>query len=387
MRSRWRDNICIDPKHGSNRLLLRLADNEQVLIQAYDLVTGAEAEGRRVAPAGEWLLDNFYLIEQQIRVTRLHLPRTYSRELPRLLNGTAAGFPRVYDIALELIAHVDGRVDAENVSHFVTAYQSVTPLTLGELWAVPIMLRLGLIENLRRVSVHIARRRRDRNLANVWAGRLLAAVEKEPATVLHVLAEMAESDPPFSNQFVEEFCGRLQGQSPALATVQSWVQHRLAEQGLTREQLQRADNQTQAADQVSIGNSIGSLRFLSAMDWRKFVETMSIVEQTLRTDPAGVYAANGFRHARPLSPLRGSHGAAVRGRRGRGGPRRDPTRGGSGPARRPARRAPPTWDSISSTKAGRSLESVVHVRWSLRRSLTRTVRRFPGLLLSRLRCW
>src|ERR1039457_5365786 len=73
----------------------------QVLIQAYDLVTGAEAEGRRVAPAGEWLLDNFYLIEQQIRLTRLHLPRTYSRELPRLLNGAAAGFPRVYDIALD----------------------------------------------------------------------------------------------------------------------------------------------------------------------------------------------------------------------------------------------------------------------------------------------
>jgi hypothetical protein len=139
----------IDPKHGPNRLLLRLADNEQVLIQAYDLVAGAEVQGRRIAPAGEWLLDNFYLIEQQIRLTRLHLPRTYSRELPRLLSGAAAGFPRVYDIALELIAHVDGRVDAENVSRFVTAYQSVTPLTLGELWAVPIMLRLGLIENLR----------------------------------------------------------------------------------------------------------------------------------------------------------------------------------------------------------------------------------------------
>ena len=284
----------LDPHHGPNRLLRRLADNEQVLIQAYDLVTGAEAEGRRVALAGEWLLDNFYLIEQQIRLTRLHLPSTYSRELPRLLTGAAAGFPRVYDLALELIAHVDGRVDAENVSHFVTAYQSVTPLTLGELWAVPIMLRLGLIENLRRVSVHIARRRRDRNLANLWAGRLLEAVDQQPDTILFILADLAQSEPPFSNQFVEEFCGRLQGQSPALATVQSWIQHRLAEQGLTREQLQRADNQTQAADQVSIGNSIGSLRFLSAMDWRDFVETLSIVEQTLRTDPANVYATMDF---------------------------------------------------------------------------------------------
>ena len=376
----------LDPKPGPNRLLLRLADNEQVLIQTYDLVTGAEAEGRRVAPAGEWLLDNFYLIEQQIRLTRLHLPRTYSRELPRLLNGPAAGFPRVYDIALELIAHVDGRVDAENVSHFVTAYQSVTPLTLGELWAVPIMLRLGLIENLRRVSVHIARRRRDRNLANLWAGRLLAAVEKEPTTVLHVLAEMAQSDPPFSNQFVEEFCGRLQGQSPALATVQSWVQHRLAEQGLTREQLQRADNQTQAADQVSIGNSIGSLRFLSAMDWRKFVETLSVVEQTLRTDPAGVYADMDFatrdRYRHRVEALARQSGVAE----DDGGPRRDPTRGGSGPPRRPAGAHRPR--GILSHRQGPTAPGERRPRPLVPRvgPSTRMVRRFPVCLLCRLRC-
>jgi cyclic beta-1,2-glucan synthetase len=366
----------IDPKHGSNRLLLRLADNEQVLIQAYDLVTGAETEGRRVGPAGEWLLDNFYLIEQQIRVTRLHLPRTYSRELPRLLNGAAAGFPRVYDIALELIAHVDGRVDAENVSHFVTAYQSVTPLTLGELWAVPIMLRLGLIENLRRVSVHIARRRQDRNLANLWASRLLAVVAPQPAMVLHLLAEMAQSDPPFSNQFVEEFCGRLQGQSPALATVQSWVQHRLAEQGLTLEQLQRADNQIQAADQISIGNSISSLRFLSAMDWREFIETMSIVEQTLRTDPADVYAAMDFvtrdRYRHSVETIARQSGVAedVVAR----GAIQLAAEGfqGDGPQ---ARTAHVGFYLID--KGRPRLERIVHIRWSLRRSVVRTVRRCP----------
>jgi len=286
----------IDPKRGPNRLLLRLDENEKVLFDAYDLVTAVESGERQVAPAGEWLLDNFYLVEQQIRATRLHLPRTYSRELPRLLNGVSAGFPRVYEIALELIAHSDARVDAESVSHFVAAYQTVTPLTLGELWAVPIMLRLGLIENLRRVSEHITRQRRDRNLADFWATRLLATSD-DTVTVLRVLAEMAESDPPFSNQFVEEFTTRLNGRGngQALATVQSWVQHRLADEDLTREQLQRAANQTQAADQVSIGHSIGSLRYLNAMDWRLFVETMSVVEKALQADPGGAYAGMDFR--------------------------------------------------------------------------------------------
>jgi hypothetical protein len=238
------------------------------------------------------------------------------------------------------------------------------------------MLRLGLIENLRRVSVHIARRRRDRNLANTWASRLLTAVENEPATVLHVLAEMAESEPPFSNQFVEEFCGRLQGQSPALATVQSWVQHRLAEQGLTRELLQRADNQTQAADQVSIGNSIGSLRFLSAMDWREFVETMSSIERTLRCDPAGVYQQMDF-----VTRDRYRHCVEAMARQS-GATEDTVARAAIQLATEGAQRDGKTTRAAHvgfylNDKGRTQLESFVRVRWSLRRSLTRAVRRHP----------
>ncbi len=366
---------------GSNRLLARLADNEQTLVDAYDLMTSAAADGQRGSPAGEWLLDNFYLIEAQIRLTRTHLPRTYSRELPRLANGAAAGFPRVYDLALALIAHTDGRVDEENVSHFVTAYQSVTPLTLGELWAVPIMLRLGLIENLRRVSVCIAERRRDLNLADLWADQLLAAVEDGATKVLRVLAELAESEPPTSSAFVEEFYRRLQGQSPALATVESWVQHRLVEQGLTRERLLWADTQTLAADQISIGNSIGSLRFLNAMDWRSFVEAMSIVEQVLGTDPAGVYAEMDFvtrdRYRHVVEALARQSGKSEEEvARIAVGLAMDASRsaGLAGAGGAGAREAHVGFYLVD--KGQLRLESEVAVPCSLRRSLIRTVRRF-----------
>ncbi|MCB1243342.1 MAG: cyclic beta 1-2 glucan synthetase [Akkermansiaceae bacterium] len=365
----------IDPKHGPNRLLLRLADNEQVLQEAYDLLFASEVAERHIAPSGEWLLDNFYLIEQQIRATRLHLPRTYSRELPRLLDGPAAGFPRVYAIALELISHSDGRVNAESVSQFVSAYQNETPLTLGELWAVPIMLRLGLIENLRRVSEHITRRRRDRNLADLWADRFLKASE-HPMTVLRVLADLAESGPPFSNPFVETFCSRLQGQSHSLATVQSWVQHRLADEHLTREQLQRGANQTQAADQVSIGNSIGSLRHLNTMDWRRFVETMSVVEATLRRDPTGVYGSMDFvtrdryRHCvETLSRQSGVDEVSVAG---------EAVRLASAAAHGGSDTARTTHVGYYLIDKGQpELERVVRVRFSLRRFLIRKVKGLP----------
>ncbi len=274
---------------ATDRLLSRLADNEGVLTGTCNLLTAAVKANRRIAPAGEWLLDNFHLIEEQIRTARRHLPKGYSRELPRLLSGPSAGHPRVYDIALETISHGDGRLDPETLDSFVAAYQTVTFLTLGELWAIPIMLRLALIENLRRAGARIAAGIIERNRAAQWAEQMTEVAEKDPKSLILVTADMARSNPPMVSSFVAEFARRLQGQSPALALPLTWIEQRLSESGLTIEQMVRSESQQQAADQVSISNSIGSLRFLGAMDWREFVERMSVVEQVLREDPGGVY--------------------------------------------------------------------------------------------------
>ena len=281
-------------ERAPDQLLARLAENEEVLIGACNLLTAAVKANRRIAPAGEWLLDNFYLIEEQIRTAKRHLPKGYSRELPRLLNGPSAGLPRVYDIALETISHGDGRVDPESLSSFVAAYQTVTALKLGELWAIPIMLRLALIENLRRVGARIAADRIDRNRADYWADQMTEIAEKDPKSLILVIADMARSSPPMVSSFVAELARRLQGQGPALALPLTWIEQRLSESGLTIEQLVQSESQQLAADQVSISNSIGSLRFLGAMDWREFVETMSVVEQILREDPDGVYGKMDF---------------------------------------------------------------------------------------------
>ncbi|MGH8632545.1 MAG: cyclic beta 1-2 glucan synthetase, partial [Burkholderiales bacterium] len=284
----------LSPGRAPDQLLKRLAENESVLIEVCNLLTAAVKANHRIAPAGEWLLDNFYLIEEQIRTAKRHLPKGYSRELPRLLNGPSAGLPRVYDIALETISHGDGRVDSESLSRFVAAYQKLTALKLGELWAIPIMLRLALIENLRRVGARIATGTIDRNRAESWADQMMEVAENDPKSLILVVADMARSSPPMVSSFVAELARRLQGQSPALALPLTWIEQRLSEDGLTIEQLVQSETQKQAADQVSISNSIGSLRFLGAMDWREFVETMSVVEQKLREDPGGVYGKMDF---------------------------------------------------------------------------------------------
>ncbi len=282
------------PGRQRDQLLTRLAENEGVLLSVHTLLTEAVKADRRITPAGEWLLDNFYLIEEQIRTARRHLPKGYSRELPRLLDGPSAGLPRVYDIALETISHGDGHVDPESLGSFLAAYQTVADLTLGELWAIPIMLRLALIENLRRVGTRIATDRTDRNLADYWADQMTEIAVTDPKSLILVIADMARSDPPMVSSFVAEFARRLQGQGPALALPLTWIEQRLSESSLTIEQLVRSENQQQAADQVSMSNSIGTLRFLGAMDWRDFVETISVVEQTLRQDSGCVYGNMDF---------------------------------------------------------------------------------------------
>jgi hypothetical protein len=275
-------------------LLSRLAENEAVLLDVHKIITSAVEDKRQISPAGEWLLDNFYLIEEQIHIGRRHLPKGYSKELPRLLNGSSAGLPRVYDIATGIISHGDGRIDLESLKRFLSAYQSIAILNLGELWAIPIMLRLALIENLRRVAIRVAAGRIERELADSWADKMIEIAEKDPKSLILVIADMARSDPPMTSSFVSEFVRRLQGQSSALAFPLTWIEQRLIESNLTTVQLIQSETQQQAANQVSIRNSIGSLRFLSDMDWREFVESISLVEQVLNEDPAGAYGSMEF---------------------------------------------------------------------------------------------
>ena len=278
----------------SEQLLKRLAENEQILLEVHELLTEKVKGNNRMAPAGEWLLDNFYLIEEQIYTGKKHLPRGYSKGLPQLLKGESAGLPRVYDIVVEIISHSDGHIDLKSLLNFVTAYQENTFLQLGELWAIPIMLRLALIENLRRLSIQISNDISNKDLANKWADEMIAMAENDPKNLVLVIADMARSEPPMVSSFIAELTRRLQEKGNALSLPLTWIEQTLSDSGLNSNELIHHENQKQAADQVSISNSISSLRFLSTTDWREFVETTSIVEQVLRNDIDGTYSRMDF---------------------------------------------------------------------------------------------
>jgi hypothetical protein len=280
--------------HPSEQLLKRLDENETILLEVHEKLTAVVSNNERIVPAAEWLLDNFYLIEEQIYTGKKHFPKGYSKGLPQLARGKSSGLPRIYDMGVEIISHSDGHINLTNLTSFITAYQTNTVLQIGELWALPIMLRLALLENLRRISIRIFIDISNKSLADEWADKLISTAETNPRNLVLVIADMARSEPPMESSFVAELAMRLTEKGNSLSLPVNWIEQQLAEHGLTTEDLVQQENQKQAADQVSISNSISSLRFLGATDWPEFVEKMSVVEHILGADINGVYERMDF---------------------------------------------------------------------------------------------
>ena len=232
-------------EHPSEQLLKRLAENEEILLEVHSLLTETVKGNNRIAPAGEWLLDNFYLIEEQIYTGKKHLPKGYSRGLPQLAKGESAGLPRVYDIAVEIISHSDGHVDLKSLISFVNAYQENTYLQLGELWAIPIMLRLALIENLRRLSIQISNDISNKMLANNWADEMIDVAENDPKNLVLVIADMARSEPPMVSAFIAELTRRLQEKGNSLSLPLTWIEQTLTDSGLNSSEMIHKENQMQ----------------------------------------------------------------------------------------------------------------------------------------------
>lgn len=280
-------------KRTKNPLLPRLDLHEEVL-RRFNQQTVKDGPGRRLTPAAEWMLDNFYLIEEQVALARKHLPRKYSRELPCLLEGTSEGLPRVYDVVAELVSHQDAQIDEETLSAFVAAYQTVTTLKLGELWAIPIMLRLCLIDTLQQMARRLITGHDDRALAKEWIDRLQAMADNNPSQLVVVVAELATADISLSSAFVAEFTELLARHNPLLHLARTWLEQHLTQRGQSVESLCIQENQQQAANQITVSHCIASLRFLSTMDWETFVENLSAVDDILQGDPSGIYARMDF---------------------------------------------------------------------------------------------
>ncbi len=276
-------------KKGRAYLLPRLEDNGRKLVAAYRTLVESLRGGRSISPAAEWLVDNFHIIEEQLREIREDLPKRFYYELPKLADGEQKDYPRIYAVAIALIAHTDSRLETNTLRRFIAAYQTVSPLTIGELWAVAISLRLALVENLRRLATRIVGAREEREQADQLADKLLELAARQPPALVPLITERLGKRDHLPRSFVVQLTQRLREQDPALMPVTDWMEKHLARQGTSIEQVIHTEHQRQAATQVTIGNVITSMRLLSTLDWRDFFESVSLIDPLLGKDPAGAY--------------------------------------------------------------------------------------------------
>src|SRR5438105_7643136 len=242
-------------------LTVRLKDNEAVLLEAYRAIGSASGERHTVTPAAEWLLDNYHLVEKQISEIRDDLPPGYYRQLPKLADGPFAGYPRVFGVAWAFVAHTDSRFDPDMLCRFVRAYQRVQPLTIGELWAVAITLRIVLVENLRRAAKRIVSGRAARREADTSADRLLGVNGQAAEPVASVLQRYEQAALP--EAFAVQLVQRLRDQDPNVVPALTWLERRLTAQGTTADEIVRDQHQRQGATNVTTRNIITSMRLIS----------------------------------------------------------------------------------------------------------------------------
>jgi cyclic beta-1,2-glucan synthetase len=299
-----RFTVLPNPRRMARNVLPRFDDNARLLQEAYRVLADDVHKGEFVPPAAEWLLDNFHLVASEIRDVHQNLPLGYYRELPKLALRELAGDARVYAMAVELIRHSDSRFDLQQLLRFMNSFQTVAPLTIGELWAWPSMLKLALIENLRRLAEGMLESREHRRAADAYAAQIDKAGRKTPRPLPPVL----------HTEYVVQLLQLMREYGPRLSAVRLAVEKHLAAQNMTSEDAIRSEHQRLAEVQVSVANVITSLRLCSTLDWSQYFESVSRVERVLQRDPAGAYVQMDFlsrdRYRQAVEELAESSGEA-----------------------------------------------------------------------------
>ncbi|MCB6179978.1 glycosyl transferase [Rhodobacter sp. Har01] len=276
------------------RLSERTRENADVLLHAYRICAQALQQGQGLSPAADWLLDNFHLVEQQLRQIHDDLPPGYYRQLPKLAEGPFAGYPRVFGLAWAYVAHTDSLISGPVLAGYVAAYQLVQPLMIGEIWAVAITLRIVLVENMRRLAEQIVEGHALRLQADAIVDAVLAEgpLGGQAQRLALQTAVAAHESGPLPEILAAQIAKRLRGFDPAQTPLFDWLEDRLQHEGTSVEAVIASAQQRLGASNVTMRNIVTSMRLVSEMDWADFFEEVSLIDAQLRDDPT--YAAMDF---------------------------------------------------------------------------------------------
>lgn len=253
----------------------RLENNQAAILANYLSIQEAARDQTLITPAAEWLLDNHHIVEENFRHLRRDLTPQFYRNLPETTLAGGTVVPRALALVWHYVAITDSALDLAGLTEMVEGYQGGHVLTIGEIWAVPALLRFVLLENLRRLSDRVEKSRRDRAAANALADELLVADGAGPE-ILERARARAEDD-----SFAAQLLYRLRDGDEMSARGLDWLTERLAERGMGPDRVVAAEHARQSSGNVTTGNIIRALRLIDDIDWMAWFETVSRVDQVL----------------------------------------------------------------------------------------------------------
>jgi cyclic beta-1,2-glucan synthetase len=276
-------------KVSSSRVLRSYRSNRATLKRVYLRLAEASHNGETLTAGAEWLLDNYHVVERHAAQIKKYLPRGFFKTLPQLTQGQLRGLPRIYHLALEFVVHTDSALDEQLAACFISAYQKKLELSSGELWAFPIMLRLALLESLRRLTVEAEQELLARRDVFSLVDQVLGDESRTGTEIMVELARRISERESFLPHGAMELLKRLRGRGRKAFMALQFLEEKLRERGLEPEDLLRAEDHNQAARQISVGNTLTSLTAIDQMNWREWFESVSLADRVLRQDPAGLY--------------------------------------------------------------------------------------------------
>ena len=254
----------------------RHKENEKEILRVYRSANADVDAGESITPAAEWLLDNHYIIEEAIQEVRRDFPKKFYDQLQTLtIDGMV--MPRTMALAWLYVAHTHSTVSNQGLLALVEGFQSVEMLKIGELWAVPSLVRYILVENLRRISSRVEQSRITRKKANAAVDELIRLNDDAKVAEFLKTLEPYTSD----NTFATQFLYRLRDGSHTSGLAVTWLEKRLAEAGTDAESVMMAEHNRLSSGNVTMGNIIKSLRLIDDTDWSVWVEEVSAVDKLL----------------------------------------------------------------------------------------------------------
>ena len=274
------------------KLIKSLDKSYKKILDGHEYIDKTLKEKKEVTPASEWLLDNLYLIEKEYKHIKYNMPKSYYKDLPVIDRGIMKGYPRIYHIAVEIVSHINSKIDESIIEEVIGAYQTNTILTSGELWALPIMLRIALIQNISKITNNLVFYSKERIKADNIADRIISAVHsKNPDREIE---NITKEDIKFTTQFTERLLKILRDNGIDNKAIYDWIFDKLEVENTNFEKIINTEHLKQASQQIAMGNSINSIREIDGLSWKELFERMSFVEKYLRKDPANIYSRMDF---------------------------------------------------------------------------------------------